>query len=332
MKKICITAACALVFLSTNLQAQHNDSTLFLRKFLTPADTFNPPRFRITLATEVTLYSGFSYLLYQYWYKDYPLVPFHFFNDDGEWLQVDKVGHFFTAYFETNLTTGLYNWTGMQDKNTYWAGAFTGSILQLTVETFDGFSQKWGFSVGDFTANTIGAGLALTQNYLWHEQRIRVKFSSHFVNYSSYDQTVQQRVDDLFGTSGPEKVLKDYNGLTQWISVNPSLFMQSDTRFPHWLMFSLGYGAQGLLGGYSNAWCADPDVKPEDCPCDQLTDYSNVDRYRQYYLSLDVDLTQIPVNSPFWHMAFQILNLVKFPAPALEWNAGHGLKFYPLYF
>lgn len=308
------------------------DSTFSLKEFVTPADTFSSKRLGLILGTETVLYTGATIALYQYWYKDYPLSDFHLFNDNGEWLQYDKMGHFYTTYFETNITTGFYKWTGMEENKAYLAGALTSSVLQLTIEVFDGFSDKWGFSIGDFTANTLGASLSAGQNFLWDEQRIKVKFSSHYEDYSGYDQTVQDRAANLFGTTGPEKVLKDYNGQTTWLSVNPSMFMREDTRFPKWLMVSAGYSVAGLLGGYENQWCTDPLMRPEDCPPEDLIDYSNIDRYRQYYLSLDVDLTQIPTNSPYLKMLFEVLNIVKFPAPALEFNQNHGVKFKPLYF
>lgn len=314
------------------LHAQNN----FLQKtnqFFTASDSFNQKRFNAVLATEAALYSGATVALYHFWYKDYPLTKFHFFNDNGEWMQYDKLGHFYTAYFETNITTGFYKWTGMKPENTYWAGGLTGSIFQLTVEIFDGFSDKWGFSPGDIAANTLGAGLSVAQNYLWDEQRIRIKFSSHFTDYSQYDTTVQNRAINLFGASGPEKVLKDYNGQTTWLSVNPSLFMKPETKFPKWLMVSFGYSVDGLLGGYENIWCPDADIKPEDCAPASLIDYSNlIQRQRQYYLSLDIDLSQIKTNSEFVNALFSVLNIVKFPAPALEINENTGVKFRPIYF
>ncbi len=318
---------------STLMQGQSvNDDKFSLKNFVTPADTFNGKRLGLILGTETALYTGATLALYQYWYKDYPLSDFHLFNDNGEWLQYDKMGHFYTTYFETNITTGFYKWTGMEDNKAYLAGAVTSSVLQLTIEVFDGFSDKWGFSIGDFAANTLGATFSAGQNYLWDEQRIRVKFSSHFTDYSGYDDSVQNRTASLFGTTGPEKVLKDYNGQTTWLSVNPSMFMQDETRFPKWLMISAGYSVEGLLGGFENKWCDDPLIRPEDCPPEDLTDYSNIDRYRQYNLSFDVDLTQIPTNSPYLKMLFEVLNIVKFPAPALEFNQGQGVKFRPIYF
>lgn len=324
--RITICFVVCLSLFTASLKAQS------LKHFVTPSDTFNTKRFGLILGSETALYSAATIALYQYWYKDYPLTAFHLFNDNGEWLQYDKMGHFYTAYFETNLTTEFYQWTGMSDNASYWAGAATGSILQLTIEVFDGFSEKWGFSVGDLTANTLGASLCTAQNFLWDEQRIKVKFSSHYTDYSAYDQAVQDRAAQLFGTTGPEKVLKDYNGQTTWLSVNPSMFMQPESRFPKWLMVSAGYSVDGLLGGYENMWCDDPNMKPEDCPPDQLTDYTQIPRTRQYYLSLDVDLTQIPTNSPYLKMLFNVLNIVKFPAPALEFNQGGNVVFKPFYF
>ncbi|MFZ1611780.1 MAG: DUF2279 domain-containing protein [Chitinophagales bacterium] len=308
------------------------DSSKFLNPFLTPATEYNSKRFGLVLGTEAVLYTGATIALYHYWYKNYPQSAFHFFNDDGEWLQQDKMGHMYTAYFETNLTTAMYRWTGMKKENAYWAGFATASLFQLTIEVFDGFSAEWGFSWGDFAANTFGAGLATGQNFLWDEQRIRLKFSQHFVDYSSYPLEVQDRAAFLYGSSGPEKVIKDYNGLTTWLSVNPSMFMKEDNHFPKWLMFSAGYGADGIFGGYENIWCSNTDIKYENCPDDLLIDYSSIPRTRQYYLSFDVDLTAFKGKSPFWNMVLEIASILKFPAPAIEFNQGGNTKWYWLYF
>lgn len=328
--KIVVTIPLFFLLFLQNTFAQ-TDSSRFT-KFITPAEEFNKTRFNLTLGSEIVLYGGFSYILYNYWYRDYELVQFHLFNDMAEWEQMDKVGHMFTAYFETNITTGLYKWTGMKNENAYWAGAITGSLLQLMIETMDGFSEKWGFSLGDFAANTFGAGLSMTQNYLWDEQRMRLKFSSHFIDHSSDGADAVTRADALFGKSNPEKVLKDYNGQTYWLSVNPSMFMAEETKFPKWLMVSLGYGANGLYGGFENCWCPDPEISPEFCPENLLIDRTDIDRYRQYYLSLDVDLTQIQTDSQFWRIMFEILSIVKIPAPAIEFNEGRGIRAYAFYF
>ena len=53
-----------------------------------------------------------------------------------------------------------------------------------------------------------------------------------------------------------------------------------DQIVPKWLNIAFGYGADGMLTGSAN----------------DIT-FSNQNRMRQFYLSLDVDLTQIKTNS-----------------------------------
>ncbi|MBX7053104.1 MAG: hypothetical protein K1X54_13800, partial [Flavobacteriales bacterium] len=56
------------------------------------------------LGGSTMLAAGTSYyLLNDLWYKNYERTTLHFFNDNQEWLQMDKVGHSFTTY-----TTGRY--------------------------------------------------------------------------------------------------------------------------------------------------------------------------------------------------------------------------------
>ncbi len=54
--------------------------------------------------------------------------------------------------------------------------------------------------------------------------------------------------------------------------------------------------------------------------------------YRQFYLSLDVDLTKIQTNSKFLKSVFSVVNFIKVPAPTLELSNRNGLKFHFLYF
>ncbi len=57
-------------------------------------------RKRIILNTSLHagLYAASMVILNQAWYADYPRSNFHTYNDSKEWLQVDKVGHTWTAY------------------------------------------------------------------------------------------------------------------------------------------------------------------------------------------------------------------------------------------
>src|ERR1700716_565760 len=65
---------------------------------LPPSDIYRPERLRTVVITEVAIGLVASAGLYYLWYKKFPKTRFHFFNDNAEWLQMDKVGHMTTAY------------------------------------------------------------------------------------------------------------------------------------------------------------------------------------------------------------------------------------------
>ena len=46
-------------------------------------------------------YTGAVLLLNNVWYAQYPKSSLHSFDDNGEWLQMDKGGHVLTAYVES---------------------------------------------------------------------------------------------------------------------------------------------------------------------------------------------------------------------------------------
>nr|MBA2745208.1 DUF2279 domain-containing protein [Flavisolibacter sp.] len=77
-----------------------------------------------------------------------------------------------------------------------------------------------------------------------------------------------------------------------------------------WLNLAIGYGAEGMFGGYENIGF--------DKNGNLNFDRRDIPRTRQWYLSPDIDLTRIKTNSKFLRSAFYVLNMVKIPAPALE--------------
>jgi hypothetical protein len=269
--------------------------------------SLNKKRIACVTGTEAVLYGSSLVLLNELWYKQYPRTSFHFFNDNKEWLQMDKIGHATTAYYIGRIGIDFFKWGGMERKKAIWFGGMLGSVYQSTVEVLDGYSTEWGFSTGDFAANTAGSLLVITEELLWDEQRIVLKYGFQQSNYARYRPNV-------LGSNLRENLLKDYNGQTYWLSVNPASFMNSTNRFPKWLNIAIGYGAEGMIGGYVNP---------------PLTDaYGNriyFERYRQFYLSLDVDLTRIKTRSVFLKTLFTAIGFIKIPAPALEFNK-HGIK------
>jgi hypothetical protein len=300
--------------------------------FWSPADTLNPKRFWTLAGGGALAYTGASIGLYHAWYKDYELGGFRFFDDWGQWENMDKWGHLMTAYTESYLAYKGARWTGMEEKTAVWVGAGIGTLLQGTIEVMDGFSERWGFSLHDLAFNTAGVAVFTSQQLLWEEQRIWIKVSSTRPQYSTapitnpqtgFTASAREAAYDLYGRNFFEALLKDYNAMTIWASVNPATFSgKPQSKWPAWLMVSAGIGADEIFGAYGNVWTTDAG--------DRLS-LRVSQRFQQYYLSLDIDLTRIPTLSPFLKTLFTTLNWIKIPAPTLEWSKRNGLVFHPVY-
>lgn len=271
-------------------------------------------------AGNAAFYTGSLVALNAAWYKDYERTGFHTFNDSKEWLQVDKVGHAWTAYTISHYLSDVWKWAGLPEKKAVWVGSLSSIAYLTTIEFFDAYSAKWGWSWSDIAANFAGSGLYMGQQFLWKEQRLQFKFSFHGVNYN--DPMLEERADDLFGKSWYERMLKDYNGQTYWMSANIRSFFPK-SKWPPWLTVSLGYGAEGMLGGFENKW--------SDASGNDVTRY-DIPRVRQFYLAPDIDFTKIKTRSKFLRTTFSLLNAIKCPAPALMLDSKGKLKAYAIYF
>jgi len=296
-------------FLIVLLVTSSSFSQSKFESFLTPSDSLNPCRRNAIIIAEASL-GGLTLIgLNQLWYKDYPQTNFHVLNDNDEWLQMDKMGHVFTAYQLGRLGANVLNWSGVQKKDQLIYGATLGFVFLTTVEVFDGFSEEWGFSWGDILANTMGTGFYIGQELLWQEQRITLKYSFHQTKYAL------QRPDKL-GDGFLEELLKDYNGQTYWLSANLHSFFK-ESKIPSWLNVAFGYGADDMLMGNNEA-------------VDNL--FISQSPKRQYFLSLDVDLTKIKTNSHFLKTLFDVFNLIKVPFPTVEFTEKNGIKVHSVYF
>jgi hypothetical protein len=283
-------------------------------------DTSAPDKSRVWIVgtAQAALWTGTFITLNQAWYADYPRQPFHFFNDLPEWQQMDKAGHVWTAYQVSRISGDIWRWSGIAPKKAVWLGGLSGVAFQSVIEILDGFSEKWGFSLWDMTANVVGAGAYVSQELLWKDQRILVKFS--YFPYT-YPGDLQPRARELFG-SGAERILKDYNAQTYWVSFNLRSFMPR-SNIPKWLSVSLGYNARLMMGGRENVWTDETGM---------TYDRSDIKRYRRFFLSADVDLTKIHTRSKFLRSVFSAVNMIKIPAPALEFNTAGKVKLHGIYF
>jgi hypothetical protein len=322
--KILLFLCC--LFFARQAQAQDH--------FLEPADTLNKARFWTVTAGGAAIYTGFSIGLYNAWYEGYDRRSLHSFDDWPQWNQMDKAGHLFTAYIESNLAFGGAQWTGMNRRSAMWTAAGVGLLLQTTVEVMDGFSAQWGWSWSDAAFNVGGVGLFVGQELVWGEQRMLMKVSNRFPSYSrgplassTGDATSSLREwgDNLYGRGLAERFLKDYNGQTIWLSFNVESFFKKEQKWlPGWLNIAVGYGVDNVFGAYGNGW-ERSDGARFSLPADQFP------RYRQYYISFDIDMSRLPIKNRFLRTVVRALNWIKIPSPTLEFNSLGQTKFHAIY-
>ena len=257
-------------------------------------------------------YTGTMIGLYNLWYRDFPQTNFHFINDNGEWMGIDKFGHATTSYYVGRLGYHAWRWAGMGENKATWIGGLSGFIFLTTIEILDGFSAEWGASPGDLAANSIGSALFISQQLAWHDQKILLKWSYHPTSFPDYRP-------DLLGSNFAQHMGKDYNGHTYWLSANLRGFASSNSRIPRWLNVAVGYGATGMTGAVTNS------TSYNDKPIPSF------ERQRLFYIAPDIDLTHIRTRSSILKWVFEAIGFLKFPLPALE-ISGKGVKFHPLYF
>lgn len=252
---------------------------------------------------------GTLILLERAWYTQYERSTFHTFDDSGEWLQMDKAGHLYSAYTLGRFGHAAWARCGTPEEEAILVGGGLGFLFLTGVEILDGTSSGWGFSWSDMAANAAGTGLFMGQQRLWKEQRITVKFSAHATSYAA------QR-PELLGEGLSERILKDYNGQSIWLSANLSRF-SSAPRLPQWLSLAFGYGADGMLSAFPGETGVDGSV-------DQRT--------RRFFVSPDIDLTRIQTRSKFLRTALFVLNGIKVPMPAVEFRSNGPMRLHGFYF
>lgn len=294
------TIVALVVVIATGVAAQWPDS----------ASTVTDVRVRkaLVFAGSAALISGAWVGLDQAWYAQYERGSFHGFNDGAEWRGMDKLGHAFSAYTTAEWGHGMFRWAGAKPGTARWVGGSLGWLFLAGVEVLDGYSEGWGFSGWDLVANTSGTLLFIGQDALWGEQRARLKFSAHLSGYAHLRP-------DLLGEGLAERILKDYNGQTLWLSLSPRLagWQPDRQRWYACLNLAIGYGAQGMTTALADA----------TAPCDR--------RSSRVLLSPDIDLRRIQTRKKWLRTTLDVLNCVKFPMPAVEFRDG-GIRAHAVYF
>ena len=251
---------------------------------------------------KVKLYGGLGYgtsllILSQAWYADTGFDRFKFFNDNAEWLQVDKVGHIYSTYHFSRINYALLNRTELSNHKALLWSSILSTALFLPIEILDGVSPDYGFSYGDMIANAAGSGIFYIQQKSWGEQRIKLKYSFRTTEFADIRP-------NILGKSLPEQMLKDYNGQTYWLSFDVHAFSE-ESSWPKWLNLGLGYGAEGMVISRNSE--------------NEMAGYDN---YRQLYLGIDFDLNYIKTNNRFLKTVLFLADMIKLPAPAIELSQG----------
>ena len=268
-------------------------------------------RFIGVVVGTAVVYGLTTYLLGKTWYTR--RVPFHSFDDNGEWLQMDKVGHATTAYAIGRGEYELFRWSGVNERASVLTGSLIALLYQTTIEVFDGRSEGWGFSKGDVVANAAGVALFAGQQYGFGEQKMSLRYGWRQSIFPPYRP-------DLLGRSTRSQMLKDYNGQQYWLSINVASVLPVGPSFPRWLNLDLGYSGSGMTGGHANPPYFDAAGKEV-----------KFTRYRQFYFAPDLTLARLPgLNGTGAQPLVSAGQFFKIPAPSLEFNRLRGLRFHSL--
>ncbi len=269
-----------------------------------PQDSI-PTKKRVILSSSIIGlgYASSLIALYDVWYAEFPKSKFHFYNDGSNWMQMDKFGHGFSGYLLSQKAGDLYRWSGVK-KSYPWIGFGIGMSYLGALEFMDAYNQGWGFSTYDVLANFSGGALYLSQELIFKKQLVLPKFSFFPSKYAAYRP-------EVLGKNFPEQLLKDYNGQTYWFSFPIGGFAPSLKKM-NWLCLSLGYSVDQKLVGDQDA-------------------YLDFRASRQFLVSLDIDLTRLPIKNPTLKKVLAQLNMIKIPFSAIMIQQGN-LSFKPISF
>ena len=274
--------------------------------------SYNKKRMGISVGITASVYTAGVLYLSEVWYKDQERVPMHFYDDNAGWNQMDKVAHAYIAYHQSRVGYEMLKWSGLNENIAIFFGGSLGFIFQLPIEIFDGLYEGYGFSWGDVYANTAGSLLFIGQQKFAKQQIIKFKFSYFPSSYSKYNPRV-------LGENALESLFTDYNAQTYWLSMNLNKIIPNQ-RIPDWLNLAFGYSGGGMLSEFENPRRVGGETIP------------SINRYRQFFLSPDLDYEQLKGRNAFLNGLLEGLNLSKFPAPALEYNTEYGWVFHFIHF
>ncbi len=218
---------------------------------------------------------------------------FHFnFQQDWKYaLGSDKFGHFFFGTSLTKIYADAFQWAGMNRKKALFYSGILSWSYQTFIEIRDGFSKEYGFSWGDFSANTLGA--------LFPNLQRRYPFLRNFNFKLSFYPS------ERFKNESNRYILDDYESAYNWLSINiKNMLPRRIGKFvPPFINIAIGHSVKRLL-------------------------YS--DRNHELFLALDWDISFIKTDNYLLKSLLTIIGLYHLPSPAVKIYPNviwYGLKF-----
>jgi uncharacterized protein YfiM (DUF2279 family) len=283
------------------------------QSFLTPSDSVSNKRITLVTSGLTSGWAGSILGLKYVWYSNFEQSKFHFFNDAREWGYMDKLGHITTAWNISRATGEFYHWAGLKRKNAALIGGGFGLAYLTTFELLDAYSEEWGFSWADMLANTAGSALYTVQELIWGKQLLKLKFSAQ-------NSGLSELRPEVLGSDFLSRTFKDYNGQTYWVTGHPFNLLQDKVIIPKWITLAIGYSINNqLYGDGSSLIIQNGNAQEVYHP------------YRQLFISLDLDLEELPVKSKLLKLLLRGVNIIKVPMPAIQFS-NNGIRFHALYF
>lgn len=226
------------------------------------------------------------------WWKG-SKTEFHFnFNQDWNYaLGADKFGHFFFGTAITKIYSNAFMWSGMNRKKSLLYSGLLAFSYQTFIEIRDGFSEGYGFSWGDFAANTLGA--------LYPNLQYKYPALKNFNFKLSFFPS------ERFKNGSNRYILDDYESTYNWLSINFRNFLPNRIRkyIPKFIAFSIGHSVKKLDTPLSN---------------------------HEFFLALDWDFSYLKTDSAILRFLKTITGLYHLPSPAVKIYPNviwYGLKF-----
>ena len=166
------------------------------------------------------------------YYQD-EVVDFHWARGNTgnlDWFDnyhrgIDKFGHIYSTSLFSEHFYFQARWSGFNNRQASWLAIGSSLFILGAMEVWDGHFKSWGFSVGDFTANTIGASWPVIQRNISWLKRFDYKMSYN-----------------LFASKSDDPGVHDYEHMTFWLTFNP--WIKSMPRWSRFLNLAIGYGLE----------------------------------------------------------------------------------------